>query len=345
MQWVALAVAALMLGALAAWLFAAGQLVSGSGTATIRIGDGSIQFDGEEVATLEAVNVDAPGVCAITVGITYEPAVKVATACDADPHGLFDTAVCNVTTPGTVSFTAIKAAEGVNGSFPLTDITWHGEGDPGECTLVDLTIATFADCDGSDIAVNEDDGNNCIASPLPGPTLTPTPLAPSAIPMVAGWNDKCYIGEQTDIQDALTGIEDKVLAIYILNESQQFDRWFPDSEDASTITSLNPYDQLFVLMSEAGTWVQEPSGVSRPSISLVEGWNSVCYTGETKAVEEATSGIAEAMGILYRFLDTQVWATYVPDRSDLSDITQLGIHDSVLILITEEAGSEWTFDP
>jgi len=44
-------------------------------------------------------------------------------------------------------------------------------------------------------------------------------------------------------------------------------------------------------------------------------------------------------------LDTQIWATYVPDRSDLSDITQLGIHDSVLILITEEAGAQWTFDP
>jgi hypothetical protein len=182
-------------------------------------------------------------------------------------------------------------------------------------------------------------------TPSPTPTPTPTPAALPAIPMVAGWNDRCYIGEQMGIEDALTGIEDKVLAIYILNQSQEFDRWFPDRPEVSNITTVNPYDQLFVLMSEASIWQQEQSAQTQPSVDLVQGWNSICYSGETKPVEDATSGIAEAIGILYKFLDTQAWARYVPNRPDVSNISTLTQLDSVLILITEEAGTQWTFDP
>lgn len=183
------------------------------------------------------------------------------------------------------------------------------------------------------------------ATATPTPSPSPTPIAGPAVPMITGWNDRCYVGEEMDVEDALTGIENKVLAIYILNPSQAFDRWFPDRADVSTIATLSPYDQLFVLMSEAGTWVQEQSTQTQASVNLVQGWNSVCYTGETKPVEDATSGIAEAIGILYKFLDSQSWGRYVPNRADVTTIATLTQLDSVLILITEATGTTWVFDP
>jgi len=188
-------------------------------------------------------------------------------------------------------------------------------------------------------------------TPSPTPTGTPTPtptpgvLPAIEIPMAAGWNDRCYAGDQMSVEDALTGIENKVLAIYILNPSQEFDRWFPNRADVSTIATLSPYDQLFVLMSEAGNWAQEQSTQTQASVNLVQGWNSVCYTGQTKPVEEATSGIAEAIGILYKFLDTQAWGRYVPDREDVSTISTLTELDSVLLLVIPEGGIIWVFDP
>jgi len=141
------------------------------------------------------------------------------------------------------------------------------------------------------------------------------------------------------------GIEDKVLAVYILNESQAFEGWFPDDPLASTIDTLHPYDQLFVLMSEAGTWKQEQTTQTRASVNLVQGWNSICYTGQTKPVEEATAGIAQAIAVLYRFLDTQAWALYVPNKPDVSSISTLTKLDSVLVLVTAEGGTTWVFDP
>jgi hypothetical protein len=189
-------------------------------------------------------------------------------------------------------------------------------------------------------------------SPAPTPTPTPTPtpkpsptaLASVSVPMVAGWNDKCYVGEEKAIEAALGDIADNVQAVYILDSAQEWDRWFPDRTDVSTITTLKPYDQLFVLASTAANWIYEQSSDQQASVGLIQGWNSVCYTGQAKVVQEATESIAGKFGILYRFLNTQVWARYVPERPDLSDISQLQQYDSVLVLVAE-AGATWAFDP
>jgi len=182
-------------------------------------------------------------------------------------------------------------------------------------------------------------------TPTPKPSPTPGVLPLVSIPMTAGWNDKCYAGEEMAIEDALSGIEDKVLAVYILNASQGFDGWFPDKPDASTIETLHPYDQLFVLMSEAGSWKQEQSTQTPASVNLIRGWNSICYAGKTKPVEEATAGIAQAIAILYKLSGTQAWDSYVPSKPGVGNITTLTELDSVLVLVTAEGGITWVFDP
>jgi hypothetical protein len=162
--------------------------------------------------------------------------------------------------------------------------------------------------------------------------------------MVTGWNARCYVGEENSIEGALGAVADKVVALYILNSDQEFDRWVPGRPEVSTLATLKPYEQLFVLMSASATWVQQASVAEPPSVGLVQGWNSVCYTGGEKAVPEATSGIAGQFAVLYMLTGSQSWARFAPNRPDLSDISQLTTYDSILVLITQE-GAEWAFQP
>ena len=166
-----------------------------------------------------------------------------------------------------------------------------------------------------------------------------------AVSLVAGWNHACYAESQQGINAALAPIMNRVLAVYRPRDDGSYDRWFAGRPEASTITTLNPYDQLFVLMSEAGTWQQGQSTQTQASVNLVQGWNGVCYTGETKPVEDATAGIDGTFAVLYMLVDDQTWIKYVPGSPDLSDITELKMCDSVLVLVTEPGGSTWTFDP
>lgn len=165
------------------------------------------------------------------------------------------------------------------------------------------------------------------------------------MPMMMGWSGRCYVGEEKSIEGALGGIADKVLALYTLNSHQEFGRWFPGRPDVSTITTLKPYDVLFVLMSAGATWIQQAPMAQQHSVSLVQGWNSICYTGQQEAAADATSGIAEKFGILYMLTDSQSWATFVPNRPDLSDISQLKAYDPILVLVTREGGAQWAFEP
>jgi hypothetical protein len=227
-----------------------------------------------------------------------------------------------------------------------------GVGDARDnCPSVSNTRQTDSDSDGV--------GDACeptpTLTPTRTPTLVPTPaVTPTAlpevgtpavvIPMLVGWNFRCYRGEETSIEGAIGGIADNVLAVYTLNSDQGFDRWFPGRPDISNMMILKSYDQLFVLMSAPERWEQLLTAL-QPSVDLVEGWNSVCYAGRTKPAQEATEGIVGKFSILYTFLDTQAWARYVPERPEPSDISQLQQFDAVLVLITQGGGTTWVFEP
>jgi hypothetical protein len=174
----------------------------------------------------------------------------------------------------------------------------------------------------------------------------PAALPSISMPLVQGWNDKCYIGAATDIEDALSPILDEVRAVYLLKPSQDFHRWFPGRADVSTLSQLLPFDQLFVLMSGPATWHQESAAGEAPSsLSLVEKWNSVCYTGQPKAVADATAAISGEFSVLYMLSATEGWIRYVPGNPDLSEIAQLQTYDSVVLLVIKPGGTQWVFDP
>jgi hypothetical protein len=130
-----------------------------------------------------------------------------------------------------------------------------------------------------------------------------------------------------------------------MRADQGFDRWFPNRPEASTITAVSPYQPLLVLMSQYGFWPHEPSGTPSASVSLAPGWNNVCYTGPTKSAEDATTGVAGGFVIMYRLDGGQGWSRYAPGRPELSNIDQLSQYDTVLMLVSQEGGTTWTFDP
>ena len=198
------------------------------------------------------------------------------------------------------------------------------------------------------LAINE----NCPAvPPAPSPTLTPstpTPMPtppPGTILLVGGWNNPCYVGPEQPIEDALADVANHVLAVYRMRIDQGFDRWFPNRPGASNISAVNPYESLFILMGQDAFWPHEPSGTPPASVPLVRGWNNVCYTGQTKSPVDATAGVAGGFVIMYRFDGGQGWSRYVPDRPEVSTIEQLNQYDTVLMLVSQEGGTTWTFDP
>jgi hypothetical protein len=214
---------------------------------------------------------------------------------------------------------------------PDDDNDTIGDGNDN-CPLVANADQTDSDGDGL--------GDACDAPPTATPTVTPQPRIPSA-----AWIYSCYLGASQPTEDALAAISGDVLAAYRLRPDQAFDRWFPDRADVSTMTVLNPYEALFLLVAGDATWPQESWGDPPTAANLVFGWNSVCYAGQTKDAAAATEGIADQFAIAYSLVPGQAWKRFVPDRPDVSTLSQLASFTPVLILVTEGDGAPWLFDP
>jgi hypothetical protein len=224
---------------------------------------------------------------------------------------------------------------------PPLSAYYVSEANPQTLTFVSAQLAINTDCPGLPPP----------SSPTPTPTTapgTPTPLPtppPGTILLTSGWNNPCYVGPEQPIEDALADLADHVLAVYRMRSDQGFDRWFPNKPEASSITTVSPYQPLLILMSQYGFWPHEPSGTSSASISLASGWSNVCYTGQTKSAEDAAAGVAGGFVIMYRLDDGQGWSRYAPGRPEVSNIVQLSQYDTVLMLVSQGSGTSWTFDP
>jgi len=176
-------------------------------------------------------------------------------------------------------------------------------------------------------------------------SITITTVSGAGSSLASGWNHACYTGAGQPVEDALGAIIDNVAAAYSLRPDQGFDRWFPNRPDLSTLTTIDPYQALFVLTTAGVDWLQTPAGAPPASTNLVQGWNSACYLGQTKSVEEATTGIADQLAILYMLEGTEGWGRFVPDRPEVGNITQLEEYEAVLMLVKGTGGASWAFDP
>lgn len=177
----------------------------------------------------------------------------------------------------------------------------------------------------------------------PTPTATVTPPSPGSTPLVAGWNDSCYQGLSQPISDAFASVMANVQAVYRMKPDQTFDRWFSTRPDLSTITTLNPFDQLFILMAADAVWTVQSLAPLASSVPLNPGWNSVCYLGGGKDTAAAAAGISGDFSIIYSLPPDQAWRRFIPENPEVSNLARLETFTSVLILMTE--GGTWAFSP
>ena len=180
------------------------------------------------------------------------------------------------------------------------------------------------------------------ATVSPTPTATVTPPSPGNTPLVAGWNDACYQGLSLTPSDAFASVA-SVQAVYRMNPDQTFGRWFPTRPELSTITTLSPFDQLFILMAGDGVWTVQPLAPPALSAALNPGWNSVCYLGGGMDTAAAAAGISGGFSIMYNLPPDQTWRRFVPNNPEVSNLARLETYSSVLVLMTE--GGTWTFSP
>jgi hypothetical protein len=186
--------------------------------------------------------------------------------------------------------------------------------------------------------------------PPPSPTITPTVTStvtpsPAVINLVTGWNYVCYLGAEQAVSNALADIGTGVLAVYHLRPDQGFDTWFPGRPNLGSMASVSPYEPLFILMANDAAWPQQPATTPPASLDLAQGWNSVCYSGQTKDVETATAAIAGQFDVLYVLAPDQSWKLFVTARPDVSDLTELQRFAPVLVLRTQTGGTQWALDP
>lgn len=229
-----------------------------------------------------------------------------------------------------------------------TDSDGDGQGDACDNDSDNDTITdakdncpSVANADQTD-SDGDGEGDACESTPgTPTPTATPPP---GTITLVGGWNNSCYVGPEQPIEDALADVDSHVLAVYRMRTDLGFDRWFPNRPEVSTITAVSPYQSLVILMGQQAFWPHESSGTPPPSVSLAGGWNSVCYAGPTKDVQAATAGIVENINVMYTLASDQTWRRFIPDRPDVSTLSQLESSTAVLILVTNQGGVLWVFD-
>jgi hypothetical protein len=132
--------------------------------ATVRVGSGSVSPGGSATVPLEALGVPGAGVGAATIEVYYDTSVVQVSACDADPGGVYDFALCNWDNgTGVLTFSSISAL-GVPGDSLLADITFDGVGSTGDCSILDVVIDTFADPGGNPLPAVDEDGEICVGA-------------------------------------------------------------------------------------------------------------------------------------------------------------------------------------
>jgi hypothetical protein len=124
-----------------------------------------------------------------------------------------------------------------------------------------------------------------------------------------------------------------------------------DFEGAAVITSDKPIAVVAGITSDAyqgdadalfaGFGPELFPGPSPPEttfpVSLVHGWNAVCYRGPEQPVESALANALNSVVAIYRLKPNQQFDKWFAGRPDISTITALSPYDSLFILMGSDA--------
>jgi len=162
--------------------------------------------------------------------------------------------------------------------------------------------------------------------------------------LAAGWNHACYVGAEAPVADALGTVAGSVQALYRMGAGGAVDRWFPGQPLASTIDTLAPEDALLMLAAAPAEWTQSSEQAAPGSAQMAQGWNSICYEGESRDINEATSRVDGEVSIIYSLSPEGGWLRFVPGRADVSDLERVEPHQALMVLVSDAAGATWNFE-
>jgi len=191
----------------------------------------------------------------------------------------------------------------------------------GGLSAVDVDLAG-----GSVYVVHANSSSLSFVSWMTGVTLAP------------GWTYACYLGDERPLDDALATAREHVLAVYRLGPEGGYDRWFPDRPGLSTISTVRPGEALFVLADDYAPWVQEPSWASN-DLALAPGWNSICYSGESKEATIAVGEMSDQIAVGYGLAADGIWQRFIRARPELTTMTYVRGFSPLIVLIPPEQES------
>jgi len=161
----------------------------------------------------------------------------------------------------------------------------------------------------------------------------------SGITLARGWTYACYFGDERSLDDALASARDHVLAVYRLGPDGVYDRWFPNQPGLSTISAVRPREALFVLADDYAPWPQEPSQ-GGSGFALAPGWNSICYSGESKEATVALGEMSDQIAVGYGLAADGAWQRFIPARPALSTMVYVRGFSPLIVLIPTEQAPE-----
>jgi beta-lactamase class A len=159
------------------------------------------------------------------------------------------------------------------------------------------------------------------------------------VTLARGWTYVCYFGDERPLGDALADARDHVLAVYRPGPDGSYDRWFPDRPGLSTISTVRPREALFVLTDDYAPWLQEPSQAGS-EFALAPGWNSICYSGESREATVALREMSDQIAVSYGLAADGTWQRFIPARPELSTMTYVRGFSPLIVLIPTQQAPE-----
>ena len=122
--------------------------------------------------------------------------------------------------------------------------------------------------------------------------------------LAPGWQHVAFLGsEPTILGDSYPAGDGRVAAIYALTDgSTAFRRWLTGAEAGRTLTTLDPGEAYWMLVTSSFTPEGGFSLGAALSVALGPGWNDFVYFGPTADVRDALETIAGRYSDVFRFV-------------------------------------------
>jgi hypothetical protein len=144
----------------------------GENTAVIQTTHYTVTPDNQVVVAIEATNLPAEGIGAMSVSVSYDPAILTIASCTVDPNNVLDSGFCNPNfASNTVRFNGIAVQGTTADSVLLANVVFTAVGNPNSTSPLTITSHTLTATDGATIPHQSANGSINIPGTNPAPTL------------------------------------------------------------------------------------------------------------------------------------------------------------------------------